>query len=779
MLLLLLTFVQLLSSAAWTSEAPQAAAVPNSGNSKETFFAHLALKSSLMAERGGSWKTRGMCLLHCAVLSFDTSPTVRSGEQQEASSACISSCRESTKNNRSMVEIRVVLSDDDFTVADARSTSSNHFSCRLQLWKRFTRKHAAAAVLFTRAVAPSVVGTNDAETICDEIRESAQEMSSQWQAVGSADPPRREVMVDEAVMDHFPPLSEIEDRMDQLGQRFGSSLVRPFVLPIKTVEGRAIRGVCVGGRQSLGFESRRSLPRPVTALIVGTHHAREWISATVALSITEKFAEALFSSQGETGDIMSNTSLEWRSLALFGLPVELCAIPVLNPDGYAFTFEAGEDEQGGDKRYWRKNRRPCVGDEGTRGGSSSSSTHLVGTDLNRNYAVDWNDNGGSSPYCDSDTYRGPSAYSEREVAGLIQWLAEEEHVRSGPDSRSADQPPDQRGWTWLDAFLSYHSFGNDILYPLGYSTTIFGKNEPLLHDIASLMQSAILQDTGASYDVLKAAGSYPVSGDTVDDIHLSFGSIPAYTIETRPSARDCCGFVLAASQIAPAVSENFAALRELLTYVSAVRSAATSSTTSTVDWAKHLINRTLYAGVKSDLLQMRLNGSACPSLVGLVNVIDGGSEDGELFGIAEGDKKNVSWRPERATFSSTESFVMEASLPIWGAGQLNAASARHFLLDLFSSALEEENPIVTQDILDEIDVSVLAVMPLLSEESARVVFQLVRRKRYDSGVLLDGGRICDMELLVLYLATGLSEDVNIVMFSMDETVNLLSRLSAS
>ncbi|HEX2897446.1 MAG TPA: M14 family metallopeptidase, partial [candidate division Zixibacteria bacterium] len=78
---------------------------------------------------------------------------------------------------------------------------------------------------------------------------------------------------------------------------------------------------------------------------------------------------------------------------------ELYFVPVQNPDGYLWN-EATNPTGGG---LWRKNRR--VNPDFSRG-----------VDLNRNYGFKWGyDNVGSSASTNSETYRGPSAFSEPET----------------------------------------------------------------------------------------------------------------------------------------------------------------------------------------------------------------------------------------------------------------------------------------------------------------------------------------------------------------------------
>lgn len=82
---------------------------------------------------------------------------------------------------------------------------------------------------------------------------------------------------------------------------------------------------------------------------------------------------------------------------------------------------------------WRKNRR-------NNGGS-------YGVDLNRNYGYQWGyDNIGSSPTPSSETYRGPSAFSEPETQALRNFFL-------AHDFKTA---------------MTIHTYGNQYLYAYGY-----------------------------------------------------------------------------------------------------------------------------------------------------------------------------------------------------------------------------------------------------------------------------------------------------------------------
>ncbi|HRH11500.1 MAG TPA: M14 family metallopeptidase, partial [Bacteroidia bacterium] len=93
---------------------------------------------------------------------------------------------------------------------------------------------------------------------------------------------------------------------------------------------------------------------------------------------------------------------------------EMYFVPVVNPDGYVYNQTTNPNGGG----MWRKNRR-------VNGGG------VFGADLNRNYGYNWGfDNIGSSPTTSSDTYRGPSAFSEPETQAMRNFCNSRQFVNS-------------------------------------------------------------------------------------------------------------------------------------------------------------------------------------------------------------------------------------------------------------------------------------------------------------------------------------------------------------
>eukprot|EP00668_Euglena_longa_P003023 GGOE01003533.1.p1 GENE.GGOE01003533.1~~GGOE01003533.1.p1 ORF type:complete len:627 (-),score=136.14 GGOE01003533.1:115-1995(-) len=149
-------------------------------------------------------------------------------------------------------------------------------------------------------------------------------------------------------------------------------------------------GTSVEGRSILALKLSRSPsvddPSKPEVVFVAGHHAREWISMEVGLRLAEYVAcvEAVVP----------------RIASLLNT-VELWFVPLLNPDGYIYTYQGGD-------RYWRKNREKNIGGH-------------YGVDLNRNYDYLWSLLGASNDP-DSETYLGPSPMSEPEVRAMRDFL---------------------------------------------------------------------------------------------------------------------------------------------------------------------------------------------------------------------------------------------------------------------------------------------------------------------------------------------------------------------
>ncbi len=182
-------------------------------------------------------------------------------------------------------------------------------------------------------------------------------------------------------------------------------------------------------------------------------------------------------------------------------------VPVVNPDGYVYN----ETIAPGGGGLWRKNRR-------NNGGG------IFGVDLNRNYDFQWGyDNIGSSGSANSETYRGPAAASEREVAAMQTFMAAHSFV----------------------TVLTVHCHGNLWLRPYGYD--VF---DPA--NVADYIEVGDLAVEFNQYAHVPGTVLYPANGVTDDYDEGVHGSM-AWTPEI---GNDTDGFWPATSRIIPLAMEN-------------------------------------------------------------------------------------------------------------------------------------------------------------------------------------------------------------------------------
>ncbi len=145
------------------------------------------------------------------------------------------------------------------------------------------------------------------------------------------------------------------------------------------------------------------------AIVVdGAHHARELMTPVAVMDIMDVLT------QGYGTDPQVTAWVE---------AYEIWLVPMVNPDGLEFVFN--------ENSMWRKNRKP------------DSGSAAIGVDNNRNYTAFWGQCGSTSSNPSSDTYRGPYAESEEENQTMEALFAREKPL----------------------IYVSYHSSGNEVLYP--------------------------------------------------------------------------------------------------------------------------------------------------------------------------------------------------------------------------------------------------------------------------------------------------------------------------
>lgn len=290
----------------------------------------------------------------------------------------------------------------------------------------------------------------------------------------------------------YPTLNIIEEYYNFLAEDY-SSICRVQSIG-RTVENRTIHMINITNGN----------PRNKIILITGGQHAREWISVTSALYILHNIVTN-FDTQK---NYMKNKN--WL------------IIPVVNPDGYAYTH--------GVDRLWRKNRRRFV--------------NCTGVDVNRNFETDWRIPGITQHSECKTTYSGPHPFSEAESIALRDLIL------------SLEPKP--------IALVDLHAYGKLILYP--WSARTAPTHDRDMHKaVASKMRTSIFKTTkqnytyGATYHLV-----YPATGTFVDWAYAN-GVTHAYVIESRDKGE--LGFLIPPGEIEDTGKELYAAVRSLSRFI--------------------------------------------------------------------------------------------------------------------------------------------------------------------------------------------------------------------
>lgn len=286
-------------------------------------------------------------------------------------------------------------------------------------------------------------------------------------------------------------------------------------------EGRVIRAVKISDQPHTADASEAD------SLIVGGHHAREWISIEVPLRIAEYLVDHY-----DTPAIRDLVNSR-----------EIWVVPLLNPDGYTYSRSSNpiEDTCGTlfrTPRCWRKNRR-------------NLALGFHGVDLNRNYAFQF-----GAPLSSGDLwsqqYRGPNAFSEPETQALRQLITAHEEGRDVLG-----------GAPRFSSVLSYHSYKQAILYPWSYSPD-GAPDKGRFDAIARQMRDLIYSVHGRNYCVGSGRQciGYTAGGEFTDWAYGEKG-ILGFTVELRPPDDDP-GFILPTNEIQPTFEENLPAALYLI-----------------------------------------------------------------------------------------------------------------------------------------------------------------------------------------------------------------------
>ena len=291
-------------------------------------------------------------------------------------------------------------------------------------------------------------------------------------------------------------------------EQIGTSTLGKPILAIKMTEDA--RNVPDGSRHAILFSA--------------VNHAREWIAAEMGRRLPGWFAA-------------NKDEPQIRELIRTR---ELWFLPIMNPDGYDYTFTCGiglgdggtavpcdyrrvanQNDVRLTNRFWRKTLRDNDGD------GLYGEPRLVpngpgdGVDPNRNYPAKRGiDEEGANNNTGDETYRGPYALSEPEN------LAVDRLQRRVP----------------FKANINYHSSGQLLLTPVSYTTDYYPPDSTLFDAITGTDGDEAV----FPYRSQHSSDLYESNGDTIDNAYMNYGIIgwtpEMDTCATMGEPAGCNGF---------------------------------------------------------------------------------------------------------------------------------------------------------------------------------------------------------------------------------------------
>lgn len=214
--------------------------------------------------------------------------------------------------------------------------------------------------------------------------------------------------------------------------------------------------------------------KPVV-LFNAMHHAREVMTTEIAMHMIEVLAQGF-----GTDPEVTRWLREYK----------IVVVPQVNPDGNNLVHTG--------QPWWRKNAYRRVG--------------VVGVDLNRNYPALWNSCHGSSSNVDDETFRGDAPASEPESRAMMNLVTKIRPV----------------------ANLSYHSFGEMILFPYGCQNQS-NPAKDLFFQIGVQLSRELTSDAGKhlDYEVGESGSTLYEADGTDTDWHWQQWGVLSYTVEVN------------------------------------------------------------------------------------------------------------------------------------------------------------------------------------------------------------------------------------------------------
>jgi hypothetical protein len=215
--------------------------------------------------------------------------------------------------------------------------------------------------------------------------------------------------------DGYRRLADYQQELKDLAKDY-PEIVRPIELKHETYEGRTVEGIEI----TTDVDNVRD-GKPVF-LQMGVHHAREWPSGEHAM----EWAYQLVKGYSNGNDRVVNLVKKVRTIV----------IPIVNPDGFNTSREAGQQQGGASGRdgndtvnlamhpneYRRKNCRFADDSDGGSCVQPSAGLAEPGVDPNRNYGAFWGGPGSGTEF-DAQDYHGPGPFSEPETQNIRELVS--------------------------------------------------------------------------------------------------------------------------------------------------------------------------------------------------------------------------------------------------------------------------------------------------------------------------------------------------------------------
>lgn len=224
----------------------------------------------------------------------------------------------------------------------------------------------------------------------------------------------------------------------------------------------------------------------------GGIHAREPISIEVTMHILDYLITEYNAGNQQVIDWINSTQI-WF-------------FPLMNPDGYKIVYEQSNTMH---RKNLRDNNLDGLPSFLSSSGNSGTASTVDGVDLNRNWGYVWGPNG-TSQNTSSSLYNGPHAWSEIEVIPIRDIIRSHKFYGG----------------------ITYHSYGQYVLYPLGHLPGSCSYDHLIMDNLATQMANTIpLINGNGVYDPRQAVEFGYTCQGTMGDWGYAEQRIFSFTIE--------------------------------------------------------------------------------------------------------------------------------------------------------------------------------------------------------------------------------------------------------